>query len=159
MLDWNAHFSYAAPALGNKNYTMYRIPVSHFSVKGGTKRALFMTPEEDLSMVSEFYQAMKLKNLTLVLMVALNFDWVYDLLEIGARDLPMSFEFFVDGNKGKTLTHAFRFVDKNARIMQPQETSQAVGDGVRFLAIKLALTDPKLFHGAQEGGKFVEEEW
>lgn len=160
MSEWNAHFSYAAPALGHKNYTLYRIPVSHFSVRGGTKRLMFLTSEEDLSMVSEFYQAIKLKNLNLVLTVGLNFEWVYDLLEIAARGLPLSFEFFVDGKQGKSLTHAFRLVEKNARIEQPQETTQATGQAdTRLLAIRLALADPKLFHGSNSGGKFVEEEW
>jgi hypothetical protein len=158
-IKWDGSMSYEAKGLGNKNYTMYRIPVPYFSVNGGAFRKVDLAATEDMIVVHEIEQARRLNNLTLDLLVYQNFDWVYDLLEIAARDLPLSIAFFVNGQIGKTLTHAFRLVCKDAKITQPQESSRIDGTGNRFLTIRLAISDTKLIHGSHQGNEFIEEDW
>lgn len=157
--NWASSMTYEAKGLGNMNYTMYRIPVTFFGVKGGAKRRIFLSPGDDMSMIHEIEQARRLKNLTVGLLVAENYDWVWDLLEIAARDFPVTIQLFVDGSIGATRSQSFRLICKDAKITQPQEPSQPDGMGNRFLAINLAINETRLVHGSYQNGILEEEDW
>jgi hypothetical protein len=158
-MKWEGHLSYESKDLGNQNYKSYLIPVEGFSVAGGALRRVELPSAEDMVLIHEIEQARRLRNLTLHLLVAQNFDWVYDLLEIAARDLPLSVVFFVNGKNGTTPTHSFRLICKNARITQPQEPSTTYGADTRLFTIRLAIPNTELVHGSHQNGAVTEEDW
>ena len=155
-VKWNASFQYNA---------LFRIPVEEFSVKGGTVRTIRLEEANDIGLLSELEQAKTFKNITVALLLTEHFhrhithpttNWLYDILEISARDQPISFDLFVDGQIGKSTTQAFRLICKDARIMQPQETSKPAYGGNRVLVIKLSTPDAVLIQGSH--GKYIEAE-
>lgn len=159
-IKWKALLNYKSPSLGHKNYTLYLVPVAYFSVNGKAVRAIALDGADLANVVSELEQSRSLKNLTVDLEVTENLDWLFDILEISGRDLPLSIELFVEGRIKKTLTHAFKLSCEEARIAQPQETSRMNGDGKRTLRVRLAFQkEADLIHGSLQGGRMVEEQW
>ena len=156
--NWSGYFIYKAEHkdIGSVLKGSF-IPVSIFSVKGGTKRVVNLNGTDDLSLVSELEQARSFKNISLFLPPTTNFEWL-DLNEISIHRLQFSMSFYVRGEVGKTLTHEFTLSSKNAKIIGlPGKMTE--GRKRTVLKVSIELSETKLTHGSPEGGKVVHEDW
>lgn len=148
-MNWEGYLSYRAPALGHRDYVLYLIPVSFFSVSGGIKRTIDLTiPQEAGLIISELSEAKTFKNLRVFAEETENLMWRFDLWEIRARGLSVDFEFAIQSKIDKKLVSGHRFVALNARIKDlGEQHSNDSTTGKRFLPFRFEFQSAAILQG------------
>jgi hypothetical protein len=172
-IKWEAEFSYKAgigedAPYGGKTHSIHRIPVLEFAVKGGTIQTINFANTNNSSIMLEMEQARTFKNLSVALMLTDAFRrtqidnpgmyWVYDLLELAARNLSFSIELLVQGRMGQSVTQAFRLLGKGVRILQPTESAKPGGSDYKVMVVRLEADDVDVVQGFHQKSQFIEEE-
>lgn len=144
---WTGTLRYESQGLTHGLYTPVHIPILRFSAKGTDAGSVDLTrpyPVGSGLIHAEFATAKGLKNITVFAEVTDNWNGLFDLLEIAARNLPVSMEFAAKGQMGSSLVSESRLVSTDARIPQPQDTSKLDPSGKRSLRVRFTFSNVML---------------
>lgn len=147
-VTWTGTLRYESQALTHGLYSPVHIPILRFSAKGTDVGSVDLTlPRKDGSGVihSELVTAKNLKSVTVFAEITDNWNGIFDLLEIAARNLPVSMDFTVTGHMGTSIVSGSRLVSTDARIPQPQDSSKPdPGSSRRSLRVKFTFANAML---------------
>jgi hypothetical protein len=161
---WSGYLQYRAIDLEMNGMTIKKVTelsspgvsVAHFSVHGGADRILDLTTTDDISLTSEFEQARTYQNLRLFLMPGKGFAFS-DMMDIAFSHLPVTINFYVGGQIGKTLTQTLSIRSENAKILgKPDRREDSKGN--RFLVVRFEIPNSRLIHGVWRGNGLDETE-
>jgi hypothetical protein len=144
---WTGTLRYESQGLTHGLYQPVHIPILRFSAKGVDAGSVDLTiprPVGSGLVWSELSTARNLKNITVFAELTDNWNGVFDLLEIAARNLPVSMEFSAKGHMGTSLASEARLVSTDARIPQPQDTSKLDPSGKRSLRVRFTFSNAML---------------